>query len=57
MCVPAGLPNYAAASNFKPSLAAMTEAHKQAKHAASSLSFEDVTSARKFFDAGAEADL
>ncbi|KAK9799348.1 hypothetical protein WJX73_008904 [Symbiochloris irregularis] len=30
------------------SLGAITEAHKHAKHAASSLSFEDVTSARKF---------
>lgn len=30
------------------SLAAVTEAHKQAKYATSSLSFEDVTSARKY---------
>ena len=38
----------AAASDFKPSLAAITEAHKQAKYAASSLTFEDVANARKF---------
>ena len=37
-----------AASDPKPSLSAITEAHKQAKYAASSLSFEDVANARKF---------
>ena len=35
-------------ADFQPSLSAITESQKQAKYAASSLSFEDVTSARKF---------
>ena len=35
-------------AGFQPSLSAITESQKQAKYAASSLSFEDVASARKF---------